>query len=217
MDVRGVVPDARKLGRRSVEDDRPAHEHQALDVALDRAELVRDVENRHAEVGMEPCEELAERLLALRIDPGSRLVEREQPGTARERLRYQRPLLLAARETSQLGVRPVGEPHELDRLVDALAVGPTQPADDPAGRERPRGDDLPHRHGRIEHERSALRQVSEHRAPREPLGRLPVEAHDAGVRPLEAEDEPEERRLPASVRACDRDELTLADPQIHVT
>ena len=49
-------------------------------MVLDRAELVRDVENRHAEVGMEP-QKLAERLLALRIDPGRRLVEREQPGT----------------------------------------------------------------------------------------------------------------------------------------
>src|SRR5262245_61028638 len=113
MDVRGVVPDAGKLGRRPVEDDRPAHEHETLDVMLDGAELVRDVEDGHAEVDVEPREQLAERLLALGVDPGRGLVERQQPWLARKRLRDQRPLLLATREAAQLGIRAVAEADEL--------------------------------------------------------------------------------------------------------
>src|SRR5215207_4925403 len=44
MRVRGVVPDARQLRRAAVEHDRPADEHESLDEALDRSELVRHVE-----------------------------------------------------------------------------------------------------------------------------------------------------------------------------
>src|SRR3954454_23418959 len=46
MRVRRVVPDARQVRRRPVEDDPLAHEHEAFDEALDRPELVRDVEDR---------------------------------------------------------------------------------------------------------------------------------------------------------------------------
>src|SRR4029453_15858056 len=40
MDVPRVVPEAGQLVRRAVEDDRPAHEDEALDVVLDGSELV---------------------------------------------------------------------------------------------------------------------------------------------------------------------------------
>src|SRR5262245_19874323 len=216
MDVRGVVPDARELGRRPVEDDRAAYEHEALDVVLDRAELVRDVEDSDPEVGVEPRQELAERLLALRVDAGRRLVEREQPWFARERLRDQRALLLAARETAELRIRPVPEADELDRLVDALAIGATQPPDDPARRQRSRGHDLADGDGRVEHQRRALREVAERGTTREPFRRFPVQAHGPCARALEPEDEPEQRRLAAAVRARDGDELALADPQVDV-
>jgi hypothetical protein len=57
MDVRGVVPDAGEPSGWSVEHDRAADEDEALDEALDRAELVGDVEDRDAEVGVEAIEE----------------------------------------------------------------------------------------------------------------------------------------------------------------
>src|SRR5688572_30906268 len=65
MDVRGVVPDAGKVPRPAVEDDRAADEHESLDVALDRAELVRDVEDRRSELSVQACEQRRERLLRL--------------------------------------------------------------------------------------------------------------------------------------------------------
>src|SRR6188474_2835560 len=50
MDVPGVVPDAREVVRRAVEDDAAADEHDPLHVLLHRAELVRDVDDRDAEL-----------------------------------------------------------------------------------------------------------------------------------------------------------------------
>ncbi len=50
MGVRRVVPHGREVARRPVEDDAAAHEDEPLDDVLDGAELVRDVEDRHAEV-----------------------------------------------------------------------------------------------------------------------------------------------------------------------
>ncbi len=41
--------------------------------------------------------------------------------------------------------------------------------------------------------------------------RLAEDAHGAGSRPLEPEDQPQERRLAAAVRAGDRDELPRRD------
>src|SRR5215211_6913302 len=53
MDVRGVVPQPRQRGRRSVEDDAAADEDEPLDVALYRAELVRDVQDGNRQLPME--------------------------------------------------------------------------------------------------------------------------------------------------------------------
>src|SRR5215208_932862 len=74
MDVRRVVPDAGELRRRPVEDDRSAHQQDALDVALDGAELVQHVEHGHTELALQPVEQLGQRLLRLGVDPGRRLV-----------------------------------------------------------------------------------------------------------------------------------------------
>src|SRR6187200_3395062 len=49
MNMGRVVPVGRELGGRAVEDDPATDEDHALDEALDRPELVRDVEDRDAE------------------------------------------------------------------------------------------------------------------------------------------------------------------------
>ena len=61
-----------------------------------------------------------------------------------------------------------------------------------------------------------LGQVPEPRAIAEAVGRLPEEAHLAAGRPLQTEREPEQRRLPAAVRACERDELPGLDLEIDI-
>ena len=83
MDVGRVVPDAGEVPGRAVEDDAAADEHEPLDEALDRAELVRDVEDRDAELAMQAVEQGGERLLRLGVDARRRLVEDEQRRLAR--------------------------------------------------------------------------------------------------------------------------------------
>src|SRR5438034_10585901 len=105
MDVRRVVPDTWQVRRRPVVDDALAHEHDPLDEVLDRAELVRHVQDRYPELRPEALQQRGDRLLRLHVHPGGRLVEREQIRVACQRLRDERALLLAARERAQAPVR----------------------------------------------------------------------------------------------------------------
>src|SRR6059058_6247873 len=84
MDVRRVVPDAGELRRIAVEDDALAHENKPADEALDCAELVGDIEDRHTQVGVQAVEQLCEGLLRRDVDAGRRLVEDEQSRPGRE-------------------------------------------------------------------------------------------------------------------------------------
>src|SRR5918992_3412243 len=117
MRVRGVVPDLGQCRRGPVEEHAPADEDEALDEALDRPELVGDVEDRHRELAVEPVEQRGQRLLRLRVDAGGGLVEHEERRLACQRLGDERPLLLAARETVDGPRRGVRQPDALDRLV----------------------------------------------------------------------------------------------------
>ena len=132
MDVPRVVPDAGKIAGRAVEDDRPADEDESLDVVLDRAELVRHVDDRHAELRVQRGEKLGERLLGLGVDARRRLVEHEQRRLPGERLRDERPLLHAARQRPDRRVRDAREPDAIDRLGDEpTVVGPSRPTSRP--------------------------------------------------------------------------------------
>src|SRR3954454_12760068 len=68
MRVGGVVPRRRERARAAVEDDRAAHEHEAVDERLDRAELVRDEQDGHGEIAVQLAEEQRERLLGVDVD-----------------------------------------------------------------------------------------------------------------------------------------------------
>src|SRR5437764_14821708 len=92
MGVRWVVPDARQPGRVAVEDDPLANEDEAADEPLDGAELVRHVEDRHAEVAVQAVEQLRKRVLRRDVNAGRRLVEDEQTRPCGERLRDERAL-----------------------------------------------------------------------------------------------------------------------------
>src|SRR4051812_40120485 len=96
MDMRRVVPGGRERDGRAVEDDAAADEHEPLDEALDGAELVRDEQDRDVEVAVEPVEQRRERLLRADVDACGRLVEDDQLGLRRERLRDERTLPLTA-------------------------------------------------------------------------------------------------------------------------
>src|SRR5439155_1387303 len=79
--------DVRPIEHRAVEDDSLTHQHQPADEVLDGAELVRDVEDRHAELAVQAIEQRRERLLRLDVDTRGRLVEHQEARLGRERLR----------------------------------------------------------------------------------------------------------------------------------
>src|SRR5580765_6427157 len=98
MHVGRVVPDARQICRRSVEDDRAANEQHALDMAFDSAELVRDVDDCRPELLVQTCEQRREVVLRLDVDARGRLVQDEQRRLGGECLRDEGALLLSSGE-----------------------------------------------------------------------------------------------------------------------
>src|SRR6185503_11639085 len=122
MNMGRVVPVGGKLGGRAVEDDPAADEYHSFDEALDRAELVRDVEDRDAERLVQLSEEGAECLLSVDVDAGCRLVEDEELWLAGERLGDEGALLLAAGEPLDRGGRVLLEADAGDRIFDRLPV-----------------------------------------------------------------------------------------------
>src|SRR6476620_2313155 len=93
MYVRGVVPDTGQGRRRPVEDDPAANEHDPLDEALDGAELVRDVEDRHLELAAQALQQRRDRILRFDVDASGGLVQHEQLRIGRQRLGDERALL----------------------------------------------------------------------------------------------------------------------------
>src|SRR3954468_23715484 len=162
MDVRRAVPDAGEARRRPVVDDPLADEDEAADELLHGAELVRDVQERHRQVAVEPVEERRERLLRLDVDPRRRLVEDEQRRARRERLRDERALLLPPREPCHRPPREVRHPDALQCLVDRLAVLAAKTAEQPE-RSTAGLDDLPDRRRRAHGDPRALREVADPR------------------------------------------------------
>ena len=96
MDMRWVVPARGEARRLAVEHDAAANEDEALDVALDRPELVRDEDDRRSQVAVKLFEQGRERLLGVDVDTSRRLVQNEQVGLAGEGLGDECSLLLAA-------------------------------------------------------------------------------------------------------------------------
>src|SRR5439155_1168789 len=61
MCVRRVVPDTRQGRGGPVEDDLASNQDESFDESLDRAELVRDVQDGHAELVSQPLEQRVDR------------------------------------------------------------------------------------------------------------------------------------------------------------
>ena len=144
MGVGGVVPALGQVGRAAVEGDAAADEQQPLGDVLDRAELVRDVEDGDAQLPVQPREQRRERILRVGVDAGGRLVEDQQPRLCGDRLSDEGALLLAAGEGGDRLVGLFGQADAVDRRVDGVAIvggeRPEQvPPGDAARGRRPRG------------------------------------------------------------------------------
>ena len=139
----------------------PAHEQQPLGHVLDCAELVRDVEDRHAKLAVEPDEQGGQRLLRVCVDAGGRLVEDQEARLGRDRLGDEGALLLAAGQSGDRLVCLRGQADAADRRVDGAAiVGRQRPEQPPAG-DAAGGDDLADGGRGLDPEVGALREVGE--------------------------------------------------------
>jgi hypothetical protein len=212
--MRRVVPDPGKIPRGAVEDDRPPHEHESLDVMLDGSELVGDVDDRDSELAVQVGEEIGQRLLRLGVDTRRRLVENQERWLPGECLRDERALLHPAGESPDRCIGHRLEADAADRLRDKRAIRMTQPADEPAGSEPAGGNDLAYGRRRVATELRTLRQIAERAPAGEAVGGLAVEQSRALRRPLEPEKDPNQRGLSTTVRACDGHELALAQLEV---
>src|SRR2546422_10504954 len=161
MDMGRVVPGGREGARLSVEDNLAANEDEALDETLDGAELVRDEEDRHAELAVKLVEQGGEGLLRADVDACSWLVEDEELGLSGERLGDEGALLLTAREARDHRVRLFSEPDPLDRSVDRGAIRAAEAADETVSRHPARHHGLANRDRRLDSDLRALREISE--------------------------------------------------------
>jgi len=171
---------------------------------------------KRQELAVQAMEKVAERLLRFHVDAGRRLVEHEEARTGRERLGDERALLLPAGEGREPPPRKVAQTDALERLVDGDSVVSAQPSPR-VERRTPRLDDLADRRRRVNAHLRPLGEVPDTRAVVERARRSAEQQDLSARRPLEAERKAEQRRLAASVRPCDRNELALVDPQVHVS
>ena len=87
--------------------------------------VVRDVDERHAEVALERLQEELHLLAQLQVERAERLVEQQHLRPVDDRAGERDPLALAARELNRLAVAVAVEPHRLQHLVDLpAALGP---------------------------------------------------------------------------------------------
>ena len=184
---------------------------------LDRAELVRDVEDGDAELAVEAREQRGERLLGVGVDAGGRLVEDQQPRLGRDRLGDEGPLLLAARTASRSARRPVrsSPTRAIAAATASRSSARERPEQAPPG-DAAGGDDLADRGRRLDTQLRPLGQVGDEPATRSDRDGPPEEADGAGLRPARARRSAAERRLAAAVRPGNRDELALGDLQVDV-
>src|SRR3954464_2795364 len=160
MRVGGVVPDTGQGGRRAVEHDLSANEHDAFHELLDGAELVRDVQDRHRELAAKPLEKCCDRFLRFHVDTGRGLVKDEELGFARERLRDEGPLLLAAGEGRETPICLRSQPHPLDCGPHRLAIGTAERSDQACAGGPPCRDELAHGQRRVDSRLRPLWEVA---------------------------------------------------------
>ena len=125
--VLGVVEEV--VLRSALDGPARVHDHDAVGDVGDDPHVMGDENDRGAEVGLEPPDQLEDLGLDRDVERSRRLVGDQEVGVARERHRDHHPLAHAARELMRVVVDPllrVGDPdgaEELGRPVVGLRLG----------------------------------------------------------------------------------------------
>src|SRR5579864_4522263 len=209
---RHAVQRAQRLGgddvfRRALHRGSARDVDDAVEVADDRVDVVRDEQHCDVLLATDVADERGNACLVRQVEAVERLVEQQQLRTPRERLRDEQSLLLAAGELADRLARVRRGADERDHLVDALRGGAAA---------RPRDRQSPTRAVEAEpHEVDAadaralveappLRQIAD--AVVRGARRSAEHGCAAGRERLEAEDRADERRLAGAVRPEHGDE-----------
>src|SRR5581483_9928565 len=182
--------------------------------AEDGVQIVRDHHHGQPQLLLQVQHQLVELRRADGIQPGGRLIEEQQPRVERQRPRQGGPLDHASRELGRIFLRGVGgKPHQANFEHRELVTG--------RGRElrqvldHGKLDVLQHRERRIQ--RSLLKGDAVTRLDRaqrlagELSDVMPLDADGSGLRPLQAEDAPEQHGLAGAGAADDAEDLVLAN------
>ena len=162
---------------------------------------MRDVDERDADLVLDPLQLELHLLAQLQVERAERLVEQEHTRAVDERAGERDALLLAAGELPRLAAAESLQPDERQHLVDAARA----PAAVDALAPEPKGDVLEDR--QMREERVALEDgVHVALVRRQPDDVTVAELDRALVRLLEAADHPQRRRLAAAGRPEQREE-----------
>ncbi len=148
------------------------------------------------------AEQLEQRHLGARVDPGKRLVHQQQRRLLGQGARDEHPLALAPGELADLTAGEGRQPHALQALrhdAPVLLAHPPQPAHRCVAAHL---DDLPHGDREVPVDGVALRHVG-HAVQRRLRG-PPVDGHLPGVDGHQAQARLQQRRLARTVGADDR-------------
>ena len=173
--------------------------------------VVRDEQERDPDALLQVLELDLHLVAKLRVERRHRLVEQQELRLEHERARERHALLLAAGQLGDGAPGEAFEAHEPERLRDlAFDLGCGQPA-----HLQPEGDvarDVPVREERVVLEDGVDRALVR----RDGRSVPPRDRERAGVRPLEARHEPQQRRLAAARGPEQRDELARRHLQCDV-
>ena len=198
---------------------------------LDDVHVVLDHEDRVAALGAQQRDQLGDLLRLLRVHPGGRLVEEEQPRVRRRRPGDLEPAAVRVREAvgglvPAIAHQPLTEEREplLRELADLLLLAPharraQHRAEDAGLRVPVRGRHHVLAHGHVEEQPQRLERAGDPAARDlvrlEALDARAGEDDVAAGRLVHARDEVEQRRLAGAVRADHADDLALVDVQVE--
>ena len=161
-------------------------------------------------------ERVAEQPLRFGVDTGDRLVEDQELGITDERFGDEDALLLSAGELVHAPAPQFRERDGAQRVVDGIAVrgaGPSPPT--PSG-EPPGAHHFLDGRRQVRWQLGPLRYVADAIAVLEAAGFLAEHRNAPRARSQQAEQDAQQRRLAAAVRADQRRELALVDPERDV-
>ena len=195
-------------------DPAPGHVDDPVHDRHQRVHIVRREQHRDALGPGQPREHRHDALLAGDVQVGQRLVEQQQPRLADQGVRDHDPLLLAAGQLADPGVRVPLRADGGQHVGDQLATGPGRQPDAELVPVQPEGHHVPDPQRHVRLDGQLLRYVPDAGLPRGP--RPAVDEDRAAGDRLQAEDDPEQGGLARAVRPDKAGELAGADAQRHV-